>query len=277
MNYHKIIFLITLQIFSFNFVYSQGFRSFAQNDSTYIEPKNIDVSIFRLVNNGRNGFSGAVIPLTDKSVLPVSIAAPLGLAGISRYNNNYYDENTAVLLALTEITGTAFTFGLKNIIKRDRPFVNLRNVFFDKYNSPTDRYSFPSGHTTMVFSMATLLTLRYPDKPFVIAGSFLYAGIIGYGRMYLGVHYPSDVFAGMLAGAGSAALIYSLRKEIIKGKNNFFRENNPDSNSKELSAPAILGLTIGADLINEILQLVRTDGKVFINSGNQSVSIFYNF
>ncbi|MDD5362578.1 MAG: phosphatase PAP2 family protein [Ignavibacteria bacterium] len=277
MNYYKIIFLITLQILSFNFVHSQGFRSFAQRDSTYIEPKNIDVSIFRFVNNGRNGFSSTVIPLTDKSVLPVSIAVPLGLAGISRYNNNYYDENTAVLLALSEITGTAFTFGLKNIIRRERPFVNLKNVFFDKYNSPTDRYSFPSGHTTMAFSMAAMLTLRYPDKPIVITGSFLYAGIIGYGRMYLGVHYPSDVLAGMLAGAGSAALIYSLRKEIIKGKNNLFRENNPDSSDKELPAPAILGLTVGVDLINQILQLVRPDGKVFVNSGNQFVSIFYNF
>jgi len=276
MNYLKIILFVSFQFISLSFIYSQGFRTLGQSDTAYIEPKNIDVSLFRAINNGRNGFSNTIIPISDKSVLPVSIALPVGLAGISRANKNYYDENTAVLLALSEITGTAFTFGIKNIIKRNRPFVNLKDVFFDKYNSPTDRYSFPSGHTTMVFSMATLLTLRYPDKPVVITASFLYAGLIGYGRMYLGVHYPSDVMGGMLVGAGSAALIYSLRKEIIKGKNNLFNENHPDSNSEMLSAPAVLGLTLGVDLINQIIRSGPLGEKLFIGSGNQSLSLTVN-
>ena len=250
---------------------SQGFRDIGI-DTSISEPQNIDVSLFRTINNARNGFSNTVIPVSDKSVLPVSLVLPVGLAGLSRANKNYYDENSAVLLGLSEITSTLLTAGIKYTLKRDRPYVNLKNVYLNKDNSPTDRYSFPSGHTAMAFSIATLLTLRYPDKPAIIAGSFLYAGLIGYGRIYLGVHYPSDVLGGMLIGAGSAALIYSLRMEIIKGKNSLFNEKNrPDSNDETLSAPAILGLTIGADVLNRLIGNIAGK-KALISADSQSLS-----
>lgn len=250
---------------------SQGFREL-ETDTAYSEQQNLDVSLFRTINNARNGFSSTVIPISDKSVLPVSLVLPVGLAGLSRANKNYYDENSAVLLGLSEITSTLLTASIKYTVKRDRPYVNLKNVYLNKDNSPTDRYSFPSGHTAMAFSIATLLTLRYPDKPAIIAGSFLYAGLIGYGRIYLGVHYPSDVLGGMLIGAGSAALIYSLRKEIIKGKNSLFNEKNrPDSNDETLSAPAILGLTIGADVLNQLIGNI-SGKKAFFSANSQSLS-----
>ncbi len=255
---------------------SQGFRDIGI-DTSISEPQNIDVSLFRTINNARNGFSNTVIPVSDKSVLPVSLVLPVGLAGLSRANKNYYDENSAVLLGLSEITSTLLTAGIKYTLKRDRPYVNLKNVYLNKDNSPTDRYSFPSGHTAMAFSIATLLTLRYPDKPAIIAGSFLYAGLIGYGRIYLGVHYPSDVLGGMLIGAGSAALIYSLRMEIIKGKNSLFNEKNrPDSNDETLSAPAILGLTIGADVLNQLIGHIAGK-KVLISANSQSLSFILFF
>ena len=269
-------YLILLNVIFASAAFSQGFRSI-NSDTAYSEPRNIDITLFRAVNNSRNGFSNTVIPWSDKSVLPVSIALPVGLAALSRSTKNYYDENSAVLLGLSEITSAAVTFGIKNIIRRERPFVTLKDVYFNKDNSPTDRYSFPSGHTSMVFSIATSLTLRYPDKPAVIAGSFLYAALIGYGRMYLGVHYPSDVIGGMIVGSGSAALVYSLRKEILKGKSNLFNEKNrPDSNSEFLSAPAILGLTIGADVLNQVIRHFAGD-KFFIATDTQTLSLSYSF
>jgi len=273
----RAIILFLLLNFIPGFSYSQDFRQIHIIKSTANQPKNIDVSIFRFINNGYNGISNAVIPITDNLMLPVSLGLPFLLAGISNLSDNRYDENTAVLMALSEITSFALVSGIKESFKRKRPFNALDSVYCDTKNLPSS-YSFPSGHTASTFSIATSLTLRYPDKPFVIAVSFLYAGIVGYGRMYLGVHYPGDVLGGMLVGAVSAAWIYSLRKEIIKGKNNLFREKNkPDSNNKELSAPVILGLTIGVDLINQILQSGPVGKKVIVNSGNQSVNVFYNF
>jgi len=240
---------------------------------------NIDVKIFRSINNNRGGFFNTVIPITDKSVLPVSVALPLGLMGISRIKENYYDENSGVLLLLSEITSAGVTFGLKQIFKRERPFVMLKDVHFNEYNSPTDRYSFPSGHTATAFSMATSLTLRYPDKPAIIAISYLYAAVVGYGRMYLGVHYPSDVLGGMMIGSGTAALVYSLRKEIIDFKNNVFNEKyrSDSNNAKELSAPVILGLTIGADLLNNLIQTTFPKENIRIISSESKLTAILNF
>jgi len=262
-------FLIILIIIP-SFVFAQGFRDL---DTSTTEPQNLDVSIFRAINNGRNGFSDAVIPITDKSVLPVAITLPLMLGAVSRINDNYYEGNTAALMLLSEVTSSAVVFGLKNIIKRERPYATLKDVYFNKNNSPTDRYSFPSGHTATAFSMATILTLRYPDEPFVIAGSFLYAGFVGYGRMYLGVHYPSDVFTGMLIGAGSSALMYSLRKEIINAKNNLFNEpNRPDSDNHNFSPAFYLAGFILTDFIN--YKLLKSNLGILSNT---SVSVDPNY
>jgi undecaprenyl-diphosphatase len=260
-------------------IYSQGFRELEPCDTSYTCNSNIDIKIFRAINNGRNGFFNTVIPLTDKSVLPISVALPLGLMGISRIKENYYDENSGVLLLLSEITSTGITFGMKQIFKRERPFVSLGNVYHNKYNSPTDRYSFPSGHTATAFSIATSLTLRYPDRPVIIVISYLYAAIAGYGRMYLGVHYPSDVLGGIIIGSGSAALVYSLRKEIIDIKNSVFNEKyRPDNNNaKELSAPVILGLTIGVDLLNNLLQNTVIGNNVMFSSGLNNLTARISF
>jgi membrane-associated phospholipid phosphatase len=273
-----IIVNLTLILLVSQLSFSQGFRELEHRDSSSCN-SNFDVKIFRAINNGRNGFSNTLIPLTDKSVLPVSIALPLGLMGISRIKENYYDENSGVLLLLSEITSTGVTFGMKQIFKRERPFVSLGNVYHNKYNSPTDRYSFPSGHTATAFSMATSLTLRYPDRPVIIAISYLYAAIVGYGRMYLGVHYPSDVLGGMIIGSGSAALVYSLRREIIDSKNNVFNERNrPDNNGmNQLSTPVVLGLTIGADLLNNFIQNLFPGRNIRIVSSDSKLTAILNF
>jgi len=262
----RICLIISLFLLLSQSTFSQGFREL---DTSVSAESNLDIKIFRFINNGRSGFSDAVIPITDKSVLPLSIALPVGIMGISRINEHYYDENSGVLLLLSEVTSAGVAFGMKQIFKRERPFVTHKNVYHNKNNSPTDRYSFPSGHTATAFSMATSLTLRYPDKPVIIAISYLYAAIVGYGRIYLGVHYPSDVLGGMLIGSGSAALVFAFRKEIIDFKNNLFNEKGqPDSNSGNMSAGAVLGLTIGADVINMIVNSMIGKNAKISSNGN---------
>jgi membrane-associated phospholipid phosphatase len=69
----------------------------------------------------------------------------------------------------------------------------------------------------MAFATATSLSLVCP-KWYVILPSFTYASLMGYSRMYLGVHYPSDVLIGALIGSGSAYLSHYIYKKIIKEK-----------------------------------------------------------
>ena len=67
--------------------------------------------------------------------------------------------------------------------------------------------SFPSGHTSDAFSLATALSIVYP-KWYVVVPAYAWAVTVGYSRMALGVHYPGDVLAGALIGAGSAYLCF---------------------------------------------------------------------
>jgi len=242
------------------------------------EPQNLDVKIFRVFNNYRTSFLDGAISITDKSLLPVSILTPAGFYAISYANKNHYDENTAVLCLLSEATGTVTTLGLKHIFKRKRPYQTLSNVFYNKQNSPTDEYSFPSGHSTVAFSIATTFTLRYPDKPVLISGLYLYALIISYGRLYMGVHYPSDLLGGALIGTGSAVLIYSLRKEIIKGKNNLFNQSShTDSNQNLLSSYFPLIAIISADIINHFFLSEKTRFEVNATGTGMTIGINQRF
>ena len=79
--------------------------------------------------------------------------------------------------------------------------------------------SMPSGHTSLAFATATTLTLSYP-KWYVIAPSYFWACSVGYSRMNLGVHYPSDVAAGALLGAGSAYITHLVNGWLRQKTNN---------------------------------------------------------
>jgi undecaprenyl-diphosphatase len=105
------------------------------------------------------------------------------------------------------------TFVLKNVFHRERPYIAHPDLFYGK-SSATD-YSFPSGHTSTAFATATALSLSFP-KWYVIAPSFAYASAVGYSRMYLGVHYPTDVVGGAVLGAGSAFLTFKLNNWLHK-------------------------------------------------------------
>jgi undecaprenyl-diphosphatase len=88
---------------------------------------------------------------------------------------------------------------VKNKIKRDRPFESLHGI--RSRIIPSDQFSFPSGHTAAAFVMAVLLSYSFPAATMPV---FLWASLIGFSRVYLGVHYPSDILAGAVMGSACA-------------------------------------------------------------------------
>lgn len=255
----NVLIVLLFYLLQFSDLTAQHRFKTVRDKSKYTE-NSIDVKIFRTFNNIESKFVHTLIGITNRSIVPASIGTPAGLFTISRINKNHYDESSAVLLALSEITNEAFTQALKYSVRRNRPYRTLNGVNLSDTSSVSGTYSFPSGHSSGSFVIATLLTLRYPDKPVLISGLYTWATIVSLGRMYWGVHYPSDVFTGMLVGAGSAALIYSLRKPIIKAKNNFFNQSErTESSSTDINSTALLLSFVASDIIN----------FYFSNSGNK--------
>ncbi|MFV2030416.1 phosphatase PAP2 family protein [Neisseria sp. S1] len=84
---------------------------------------------------------------------------------------------------------------LKNSIRRNRPCHGVRDIH--ALIEPSDKFSFPSGHTAAAFVFATLTGIFFPA--WAVAAYFS-ALLIGLSRVMLGVHYPSDIAAGAVLG-----------------------------------------------------------------------------
>jgi membrane-associated phospholipid phosphatase len=131
----------------------------------------------------------------------LGIPAGLFIGGVA--GGDLKMRQNALYVASSTAVSAGFTFLIKRLGKRKRPFVkniNIVPVYIAKGSS------FPSGHTSAATSTAMALSRAY-SKWYVIAPSILWAGSVGYSRMYLGLHYPSDVAAGAVIGTGSALFL----------------------------------------------------------------------
>ena len=136
-----------------------------------------------------NGFWAAVSRLGDAGVFWIFLSLILlffprtrraGIAGL-------------VSLALSLLCGN---LALKHLVARPRPFA-LIPALRPLVELPKD-FSFPSGHTSASFAAALSYLRVAPGKPAVLA--VVLAALIAFSRLYVGVHYPTDVLGGFLLG-----------------------------------------------------------------------------
>lgn len=126
-------------------------------------------------------------------------------------------RKTGIIMAAALIVDVILCNGiLKNLVARTRPFdVNtLANVIVPK---PHD-YSFPSGHTAASFAAVTALYLAGEKRGWKIAG--ILAVLIAFSRLYLYVHYPTDVLGGIVFGILSGVIGYYIVKIVSEWKFN---------------------------------------------------------
>jgi membrane-associated phospholipid phosphatase len=112
-------------------------------------------------------------------------------------------------LAIEIVIGT-FTLWLlvetiKAIADRNRPFLTIDQTRVVGLREKGD--SFPSGHTTQIFFLVTLFVYYFQFGLEESIALYIVAALVGFTRIYVGAHYPRDVFAGMVLGSVWGILI----------------------------------------------------------------------
>jgi undecaprenyl-diphosphatase len=133
-------------------------------------------------------------------------------AGVSRLGNGWFwyvlialfpaiygTWQASIQMAVTGAAGVVIYKLIKERAVRERPFITHSAISCAV--APLDRYSFPSGHTLHAVSFSLIIATYHPELgAFVVAFTVL----IALSRVVLGLHYPTDVAAGAVIGAGLA-------------------------------------------------------------------------
>lgn len=176
-----------------------------------------DRIIFTWINAGwSNPVFDLIIPLISHLADPVSMWFWIIFLGLAAYrkspefkiqNSGKKILNAAVIkTSLRYSLYIAFIYGvntliyhsIKQIVSRPRPFVSYHaivRVSNPEMSGLNHLSSFPSGHAANAFMAAVILSVLFPGKRLFF---YLIAAFIGLSRIYLGVHYPLDIFAGAL-------------------------------------------------------------------------------
>uniref|UniRef100_A0A6C0J3T2 Phosphatidic acid phosphatase type 2/haloperoxidase domain-containing protein n=1 Tax=viral metagenome TaxID=1070528 RepID=A0A6C0J3T2_9ZZZZ len=105
------------------------------------------------------------------------------------------NQNDIIKLAFSSM----ITILIKVIIQRERPYkssTRVQNLSNSTHSSLSEKYSFPSGHTQTATVLALILLRKYPNDNFLKIMPFM----VGLSRVFLGVHYPTDIIGGMIMG-----------------------------------------------------------------------------
>jgi undecaprenyl-diphosphatase len=166
---------------------------------------NIDRQLFFFINRGlQNPLFDAIMPfLTDLNRKPIALVIVAILWMLLLWKGGTRGRIAALLLipaiTLSDQLNSSY---LKFIIERPRPCHELWDIHL--LVGCGSGYSFPSSHAVNNFAGALLLSYFLPRWTWAF---FTYATAVAFSRVYVGVHYPSDIVAGAIVGLAIGALI----------------------------------------------------------------------
>jgi membrane-associated phospholipid phosphatase len=175
-----------------------------------IHAQGLDYQILKDLNQYQSPSDNKFQKFITDADAPIVLGIPVAMVGIGFLNKDKDLQRKGLEACAAQVTTVAGTYILKEIVKRPRPYVtypDLKNVTIE------DSWSFPSGHTSTAFAFATSMSLSYP-KWYVIVPTYTFASAVGFSRMYLNVHYPSDVLIGAILGTATAWVTWKVSKKL---------------------------------------------------------------
>jgi undecaprenyl-diphosphatase len=172
----------------------------------------LDIALFWRLNRD------AASPLLDGLMLLVSARLTWVLVALAILCWGLWRRDRALLhlcllVALTLGASDLFTYQvLKSGFARERPCHQLKDVRLVEPSCGGD-YGLPSNHAANSMATAVAVSL-YTRRRRVAAGFFLGALLVGYSRIYVGVHFPGDVVVGFAAGALVGFAVYRLYRAV---------------------------------------------------------------
>lgn len=181
----------------------------------------VNVDLFYFFNhNFQNSIFDNIMPIvTHFGGFKVLVVVLIVIIFYAHLKGKKTLRRLTILALIAFLCSDIVTAILKHVIREPRPFVSLDNVRL--LISENDPLSFPSGHTTSTLSVVTFYILNMKDlvkKHYMIIDAVLviFAIVIPFSRMYVGVHYPGDVLAGAVIGIIGALIINKYKNRIIK-------------------------------------------------------------
>jgi undecaprenyl-diphosphatase len=162
--------------------------------------KGIDIKVLNLLNKRfRHAILDKAMPLITALGNGGCVWILASLFMISRESYKLQGYMIITSLVITTVIGEGI---IKHLIKRTRPFIDL--IESKLLISKPITYSFPSGHTASSFAAAGILLAM--NNRFSILAAIL-ASLIAFSRVYLNVHYPTDVVTGIILGLLCSKLV----------------------------------------------------------------------
>lgn len=175
---------------------------------------NPNVELFYLINNNmHNPLFDAFMPAFSNaggfaSLLMLCILAIL----IAKYFKKEKYLEIAMLCLYSLLLSAVIAGCLKLAFHSPRPFTVLDNV--RQLAVPTEPNSFPSGHTSSTLAVITVLVWKLRENIALAVILILFAFLIGFSRIYVGLHYPLDVLTGAAVGIISGVIVLAVKGHL---------------------------------------------------------------
>ncbi len=154
-----------------------------------------DIHLLQFINLHRITFLDPFFIFMTNVATVITYSIPIILLIYAYSKHRFILQRKSWLILITLTINSVIVVIIKNVVNRPRPFITypfLHNLV------PAQTPSFPSGHAAEVFMLAISLSLLFPKQKWGIAFSCVWAFLIAYSRMDLGVHYPSDILGSII-------------------------------------------------------------------------------